>query len=121
MRITILAARRVLPLDLITPANASKPFMKLNGPEARPPPERIATDALREQVWHQAGVVRDPAGLAELATSADPVAALVARFALARAESRGVHYRIAAPVSDAAFEGHFVLRPGRGLSLEQWT
>jgi L-aspartate oxidase len=86
-----------------------------------PPPERIATDALREQVWHQAGVVRDPAGLAELATSADPVAALVARFALARAESRGVHYRIDAPVSDAAFEGHFVLRPGRGLSLEQWT
>ena len=34
-RITILAARRVLPPDLITPANASKPFMKLSGPEAR--------------------------------------------------------------------------------------
>src|SRR5208337_3741893 len=38
LRITILAARRVLPPDLITPANASKPFMKLNGPEADPPP-----------------------------------------------------------------------------------
>src|SRR5579871_1137049 len=36
---TILAARRVLPPDLITPANASKPRMKLNGPEAVPPPD----------------------------------------------------------------------------------
>src|SRR3954469_364450 len=39
-RMTILAARRVLPPDLITPAKASKPFMKLRGPEALPPPER---------------------------------------------------------------------------------
>src|SRR5579871_4822911 len=39
-RITIFAARRVLPPLLITPAKASKPFMKLSGPEARPPPDR---------------------------------------------------------------------------------
>src|SRR5271157_2761030 len=39
---TILAARRVLPPLLITPANASKPFMKLTGPEAMPPPERVS-------------------------------------------------------------------------------
>src|SRR6266496_1568828 len=38
-RMTILAARRVLPPDLITPANASNPFMKETGPEAVPPPE----------------------------------------------------------------------------------
>src|SRR5580658_11230757 len=38
-RITILAARRVLPPDLITPANASNPRMKLKGPEASPPPD----------------------------------------------------------------------------------
>src|SRR5690349_14624353 len=37
-RITILAARRVFPPLLITPANASKPFMKLTGPDAIPPP-----------------------------------------------------------------------------------
>ena len=77
--------------------------------------------SLREQVWLRAGVVRDPAGLEELAGSPDPVAALVARFAIARAESRGVHYRIDAPTTDPVLEGHFVLRPGRGLSLEQWT
>src|SRR5947199_3677137 len=35
---TILAARRVLPPDLMTPAKASKPFMKLSGPLAVPPP-----------------------------------------------------------------------------------
>src|SRR6185436_1971710 len=45
---TILAARRVLPPDLITPANASYPFMNDTGPDAVPPPancsreERIA-------------------------------------------------------------------------------
>src|SRR6266496_2817586 len=39
-RITILAARRVLPPDLMTPANASKPRMNETGPDASPPPER---------------------------------------------------------------------------------
>src|SRR5450755_5137431 len=39
LRITILAARRVLPPLLITPAKASKPFIKLTGPDAIPPPE----------------------------------------------------------------------------------
>ena len=37
-RTTILAARRVLPPDLIVPAEASAPRMKLTGPEAVPPP-----------------------------------------------------------------------------------
>src|SRR6516165_9301761 len=35
---TILAARRVLPPDLILPAEASAPRMKLTGPDAVPPP-----------------------------------------------------------------------------------
>src|ERR1700723_4131434 len=38
-RMTILAARRVLPPLLMTPAKAAKPFMKLTGPDAIPPPE----------------------------------------------------------------------------------
>src|SRR3989442_159175 len=37
-RITIFAARRVRPPDLMTPAKASKPFMKETGPDAVPPP-----------------------------------------------------------------------------------
>src|ERR1700683_3268749 len=39
---TIFAARRVLPPDLIVPAEASAPRMQLTGPEAVPPPCRNA-------------------------------------------------------------------------------
>src|SRR5438477_11815733 len=38
LRMTIFAARRVLPPDLMTPAKASKPFMNDTGPDAVPPP-----------------------------------------------------------------------------------
>src|SRR6187431_2879875 len=44
LRITILAARRVLPPDLMTPANASYPFMNETGPLAVPPPARCSFD-----------------------------------------------------------------------------
>src|SRR3954467_15704270 len=43
-RMTILAARRVFPPDLMTPANASKPFMNDTGPDAVPPPARSSFD-----------------------------------------------------------------------------
>src|SRR5688572_10801314 len=46
-RITIFAARRVLPPDLIVPALASAPRMKLTGPEAVPPP---ASGSLLERI-----------------------------------------------------------------------
>src|SRR5438477_10690171 len=41
---TILAARRVLPPDLMVPAEASAPRMKLTGPDAVPPPARASFD-----------------------------------------------------------------------------
>src|SRR3954447_7472315 len=44
LRMTILAARRVLPPDLIAPANASKPRMNDTGPEAVPPPLRCSRE-----------------------------------------------------------------------------
>src|SRR3954454_13888428 len=47
LRMTILAARRVLPPDLMTPAKASKPFMKLSGPLAVPPPLRPSVEERR--------------------------------------------------------------------------
>src|SRR5580704_13991477 len=50
-RITILAARRVLPPDLIVPAEASAPRMKLTGPEAVPPPFSSSCDErIRERL-----------------------------------------------------------------------
>src|SRR5512134_2034809 len=44
LRITILAARRVLPPDLMTPAKASYPFMNETGPDAVPPPASSSRD-----------------------------------------------------------------------------
>src|SRR5262245_44796229 len=44
LRMTIFAARRVLPPDLITPAKASNPFMNDTGPEAVPPPASSSLD-----------------------------------------------------------------------------
>src|SRR3954462_8729343 len=43
-RMTILAARRVAPPDLIVPADASAPRMKLTGPDAVPPEDSSSFD-----------------------------------------------------------------------------
>src|SRR6202161_710948 len=43
-RMTILAARRVLPPDLITPAKASNPLIKLSAPLAVPPPLKTSVE-----------------------------------------------------------------------------
>src|SRR5687768_5391412 len=47
---TILAARRVLPPDLIVPAHASAPRMKETGPEARPP---LDSGSLEERIFER--------------------------------------------------------------------
>src|SRR5688572_30791420 len=47
LRITIFAARRVLPPDLMAPANASNPRMNETGPEAVPPPFRCSFEERR--------------------------------------------------------------------------
>src|SRR5215472_2880215 len=44
LSITILAARRVVPPLLMTPAKASKPRMNDTGPDAVPPPARDSCD-----------------------------------------------------------------------------
>src|ERR671928_1385287 len=50
-RTTILAARRVAPPDLIVPAEASAPRMKLTGPEAVPPEESSSLeDRMRDRL-----------------------------------------------------------------------
>src|SRR3954470_21219986 len=57
LRMTILAARRVLPPDLITPANASKPFMKETGPDAVPPP---ASSSFEDRMLERFDPVPEP-------------------------------------------------------------
>src|SRR5687768_15957757 len=48
LRMTIFAARRVLPPLLIAPAKASKPRMNETGPLAVPPPLRCSRELRRE-------------------------------------------------------------------------
>jgi hypothetical protein len=51
LRMTILAARRVLPPDLMVPAEASAPRMKETGPLAVPPPPRASwEERIRERL-----------------------------------------------------------------------
>src|SRR4029453_6813312 len=57
LRMTIFAARRVLPPDLMTPAKASHPFMNETGPEAVPPPASSSRD---ERIGDRFVPVPDP-------------------------------------------------------------
>src|SRR5438094_10305448 len=56
-RMTILAARRVLPPDLMPPANASYAFMNDTGPDAVPPP---ASSSFDERIGDRLLPVPDP-------------------------------------------------------------
>src|SRR5205085_5365934 len=57
LRMTIFAARRVLPPDLITPANESYPFMNETGPDAVPSP---ASNSLEERIFERFDPVPEP-------------------------------------------------------------
>src|SRR5215470_6224675 len=57
LRMTILAARLVVPPDLIEPAKLSYPRMKETGPEAVPPPARVS---LEERSTERLVPVPDP-------------------------------------------------------------
>jgi L-aspartate oxidase len=82
---------------------------------------RLVETRLREEMWREAGLVRDAAGLERLRGAPHLLARLVAESALFRAESRGAHFRADHPHEDEAFAGHVVIRPGRGPALEQWS
>jgi L-aspartate oxidase len=73
------------------------------------------------ELWRDAGLIRNATGLTELLDAPHPLARLVAENALAREESRGVHFRDDFPVQSDAFSGHFVVRPGCEPELELWS
>ena len=74
-----------------------------------------------EALWRDAGLIRDAAGLERLVEAPNELVRLVARCALARIESRGVHFRDDYPAEDDALAGHFVVRPGGEPELERWS
>jgi L-aspartate oxidase len=88
----------------------------------RPGQQAPVTPELREELWEDAGLIRNADGLARLTASPHLLASLVARSALAREESRGGHFRSDFPEENAALDGlHTVLRPGREPELERWS
>ena len=80
------------------------------------------TDATREAVWRHAGPLRDPAGLEPLLEDPYGLARMIARAALDRRESRGVHRRSDVPLPDPGLDGaHLVLDVDGDLRRDRWT
>jgi L-aspartate oxidase len=72
-------------------------------------------------LWRDAGLIRNAAALECLLDSPHPLVPMIAASALAREESRGVHFRDDFPVESEALAGHFVVRPGGEPELETWN
>ncbi len=74
-----------------------------------------------EALWRDAGLIRGAEGLERLLDAPSTLVRLVARSALARTESRGVHFREDFPAEAEELAGHFVVRPGAEPELERWS
>ena len=83
----------------------------------------VVTDALREEMWRDAGLIRDASGLERLARTPHTLGRLIAKSALARRESRGGHFRTDFPFEDEAFAAHTIIRADSGerVELERWS
>ena len=77
--------------------------------------------ALRHELWEEAGLVRDAAGLERLRHAPHLLARLIAESALARRESRGGHFRVDFPAEDERYAAHTVVRPGGEPEFERWS
>jgi L-aspartate oxidase len=85
------------------------------------PPLPAATASTRAAVWRDAGIVRSADGLTRLLDDPHPLARLIARSALERAESRGAHQRVDYPERDPSLNHrHAVLAGDGSLSWETW-
>jgi L-aspartate oxidase len=72
-------------------------------------------------LWQDAGLIRNAGGLGRLLDAPSELVRLIARSALARTESRGVHFREDFPVEDETLAGHFVIHPGGQPELQRWS
>ncbi len=84
-----------------------------------PPP---ATAQTRDALWRDAGIVRSAEGLHRLLDDPHPLAQLLARSALERAESRGAHQRLDHPERDPALDRHHFVLAGDGSGFwQRWV
>jgi L-aspartate oxidase len=88
-----------------------------------PPAEPVApppTRETRKAMWRHAGLERDADGLRPLLDDSYPLARLVARSAIFRAESRGAHARADFPDTDPALDERHTVLDGDAPRLEHW-
>jgi L-aspartate oxidase len=85
-------------------------------------PVAAPSQATREAMWRNAGLVRDPTGLENLRTDPHPLARLVGACALHRQESRGAHRRADHPATRPGLDLHHgVVTAARDVAYERWT
>jgi L-aspartate oxidase len=93
-----------------------------NADPAPATPEALApTPETRRRLWEHAGLHRTGDGLRRLLDDPFPLARLIARSALARAESRGAHRRDDHPATDHRLDGRHFVVTAAGPQLEHWT
>jgi L-aspartate oxidase len=80
------------------------------------------SEATRTALWERAGMVRTRAGLEGLLDEPHPLARLVARFALARPETRGCHVRADHPATEPGWDGrHLAVERGEPPEPQLWS
>ena len=92
------------------------------GPAPAPPEWRFEPPPAetRDAVWELAGPLRRTDQLERLLSDPYPLSRRIARFALAREESRGSHRRLEFPELDPALDGRHLLCAGDELRWETW-
>ncbi|MEI7692070.1 MAG: aspartate oxidase, partial [Actinomycetes bacterium] len=80
----------------------------------------LPSPATREAMWRHAGLIRNREGLEALLDDPYPLAALVARCALAREESRGAHWRSDFPTLNPSFDSMHAVISGESAAFERW-
>ena len=101
-------------------AALDEPGPRVNGSLPAVEPEAPVTDAIRAELWEDAGLVRDGAGLERLRRSPHLLTRLIAEGALAREESRGAHFRADFPHENEELAAHVVHRQGEEPRWETW-
>jgi L-aspartate oxidase len=87
----------------------------------RLPAPPAADAATRAALWRDAGIMRSREGLERLLTQPHPLVRMIARSALARAESRGAHSRTDHPERDPALDyRHVVLDDAEQVGWQTW-